>query len=993
MKKIYNYYSRFGSIEAVDTMKNSSFGLTLNQFCKALILVVMFVTFFAVESQATHGRYGNISWRPIPNQPGLVEFKVSLVYRKTFFYGINENVIGRTLNVSSFNHGDNTSRGIPLVITSESRTENWIFGEATFTKQYANPNGNYVAFFQFCCRLSSLLNNRDATFRMESAVNLGTGNISPISTLQPVISLPQGLESATFLIPAFDPNGDNLTFSLTPSAQMGSGSSNPSGFSIEPVTGLASFNTNRAQGLYSVAVTISDNNGATIPVDFLIRIIPASSNNPPVFVYPPTPTNASIIEVVKDETVNFTVRGEDPDANDFVSFQATGVPVGASFVPNLPFTGGVGEAVETTFSWTPTELGNVLLNFSIIDSNGAQAITSVTIRVVEFICDLVVSGETTPVTCVGGNNGTITVDTSGGAESYEFSIDGGVTYQSSNIFNDLEKGVYTITVRDANGCTEETVMEVDQQNDIPVINSLTGPLEPIPASLFTAEFQAEVTDDNLVQAFWDWGDGETSIENNPGIIINGSHTYTQSGTYTVTLTITDFCGETSFEIIENIVVFEACDLSITGETVPVSCVGGSNGIITIEANGGTEPYEFSIDGGVSYQESNIFRDVEEGIYTITVKGANGCREETIVEVGQQNDIPIINSLTGPSEPISLTSATVQLDAVVTDDNLVMAVWSWGDGETTIENDPGNIINGSHTYQQAGVYPVTLTITDFCGETTSEIFEFVVVFDPNGGFVTGGGWIHSPAGAYVNNPSAEGRANFGFVSKYLRGATVPTGQTQFQFQAEKFNFHSTSYEWLVVAGHRAQFKGEGRVNGQNGYGFMLTAIDGDRMGNKRGDRFRIKIWELTSEAIIYDNQMGASDDSDQSTELQGGSIVIHEPPRGNQNKRIEEGDEYDEQAEMEEAGEEQKLLVQLELTEFTIYPNPAHNNTNIRVGLTEPSTVEIRVFDTAGRMVFSEETVEEKSFIRNIQLDGLSAGLYHVVVKINHQYKQGRLIKK
>ena len=48
---------------------------------------------------------------------------------------------------------------------------------------------------------------------------------------------------------------------------------------------------------------------------------------------------------------------------------------------------------------------------------------------------------------------------------------------------------------------------------------------------------------------------------------------------------------------------------------------------------------------------------------------------------------------------------------------------------------------------------------------SQQFEFAVVCDPNGSFVTGGGWIHSPAGAYTANPSRTGQANFGFVSKY------------------------------------------------------------------------------------------------------------------------------------------------------------------------------------------------------------------------------------
>jgi hypothetical protein len=103
--------------------------------------------------------------------------------------------------------------------------------------------------------------------------------------------------------------------------------------------------------------------------------------------------------------------------------------------------------------------------------------------------------------------------------------------------------------------------------------------------------------------------------------------------------------------------------------------------------------------------------------------------------------------------------------------------------------------------------------------------------------------------------------------------VPTGQTEFQFKAGNLNFHSSSYEWLVVSGARAQYKGNGTINGAGNYGFLLTAIDGQVSGGGGIDKFRIKISNATG-AIVYDNQMGASDTGDASTALGGGSIVIH-----------------------------------------------------------------------------------------------------------------------
>jgi len=173
---------------------------------------------------------------------------------------------------------------------------------------------------------------------------------------------------------------------------------------------------------------------------------------------------------------------------------------------------------------------------------------------------------------------------------------------------------------------------------------------------------------------------------------------------------------------------------------------------------------------------------------------------------------------------------------------------------------------------AGVYAVTVTVACLGSDT-----QFLAVYDPTAGFVTGGGWIWSPVGALEIDPVLEGKATFGFVSKYQKGATVPTvptGNTEFQFKAGDLNFKSTSYDWLVIAGARAQYKGVGTINGGGEYRFMLTAIDGQVNGGGGTDKFRIKIWDKATDTLIYDNQLGAGDTEAPTTALGGGSIVIH-----------------------------------------------------------------------------------------------------------------------
>jgi surface antigen len=196
-----------------------------------------------------------------------------------------------------------------------------------------------------------------------------------------------------------------------------------------------------------------------------------------------------------------------------------------------------------------------------------------------------------------------------------------------------------------------------------------------------------------------------------------------------------------------------------------------------------------------------------------------------------------------------------------------AMLSGGTGGNSVEVQSGYVITA------AGVYTLTVTATDLAGnvETQSRMFT---VYDPTAGFVTGGGWITSPAGAYLDAPSLLGKATFGFVSRYKKGANVPTGKTQFKFNAAGLDFESVSYEWLVVAGNKAQFKGTGTINGAGDYAFFLTAMDGDGSGGTGVDRFRIRIWDRTSGGLIYDNQVNAPADADPTTALGGGSIVIH-----------------------------------------------------------------------------------------------------------------------
>jgi hypothetical protein len=243
-----------------------------------------------------------------------------------------------------------------------------------------------------------------------------------------------------------------------------------------------------------------------------------------------------------------------------------------------------------------------------------------------------------------------------------------------------------------------------------------------------------------------------------------------------------------------------------------------------------------------------------------------------------NQPPSLGAVTIPLDPVPV-GAAVSAGATFTDPDASdthTASWDWGDGTSSAgvvtEANGSGTVSGSHSYASAGVYPVTLTLTDSGGASAQAGAGYVVVYDPSAGSVSGKGSITSPAGAYLGT-SPEGTASFALVSRYQKGASSPSGKTEFQFKAGGLSFRGDSYQWLVVAGARAQYKGSGSLNGQGGYGFLLTAIDGQVSGGGGVDRFRIKIWQASTGDVVYDNEMGSGDDAGPTTALSGGSIAI------------------------------------------------------------------------------------------------------------------------
>jgi parallel beta-helix repeat protein len=327
---------------------------------------------------------------------------------------------------------------------------------------------------------------------------------------------------------------------------------------------------------------------------------------------------------------------------------------------------------------------------------------------------------------------------------------------------------------------------------------------------------------------------------------------------------------------------------------PIADIGGpyegNEGTqITLNASFSSDPdgdsltYAWDLDDDGEYDDATginpIYTWCDDFTGIVSVEVSDGTDTDAASTTVTVNNIdPIITGFTA-SPGLVEVNGTVTFNATFTDPGCDgwIASFDWdNDGiYDKILNSVTSPIQETNSFTETGVYTIKFKLEDDDEGFDSEIYQYVVVYNSTGAFVTGGGWIDSPEGAYPTNPNLTGTANFGFVSKYKKGNPTPIGNTQFKFKLADLDFKSDSYDWLVVTNHKAMYKGTGTVNGEDNYGFMLSAIDEDLTPSTDVDLFRIKIWDKdNNDEVIYDNQLGEDEDEDPCTEIGGGNIKIH-----------------------------------------------------------------------------------------------------------------------
>ncbi len=527
-------------------------------------------------------------------------------------------------------------------------------------------------------------------------------------------------------------------------------------------------------------------------------------------------------------------------------------------------------------------LGTTTVNCSASDTAGNSASASFTVTV----------QDTTPPVIIG-IPGDITAEATGpdgAAVTYTNPtatdlVDGSVPVSCSPAYGStfpLGTTTVTCTATDANSNTASSSFNVTVKDTTPpTISGVPGDI----TAEATGPSGASVTYTNPTAT--DLVDGSVAVNCSPA-----SGSTFPLGTTTVTCSATDAAGNTgSASFTVTVQDTTPPDTSITSS--PSDPTNSTDANFTFTGTDIVTPpasliFKCKIDGGgfSSCTSPQSYNSLSEGSHTFQVKAIDNAGNIDLTPASFTWTVdttpPIVSDVEATPNPVA-AGQQITITATIDDS---------GTGNSNIKSAGYNIdgFSGSMVAQDGnfdeptedvtadivslptGVYNVCVHGTDIADNTGDEVCTFLAVYDPSAGFVTGGGWINSPAGAYSADLSLTGKANFGFVSKYKKGTTVPTGNTEFQFKAGNLNFHSEIYEWLVIAGARAQYKGTGTINGTGNYGFLLTAIDGQVKGGGGVDKFRIKIWD--NDGIVYDNKMDSPDTGDDATELGGGSIVIH-----------------------------------------------------------------------------------------------------------------------
>ncbi len=427
-----------------------------------------------------------------------------------------------------------------------------------------------------------------------------------------------------------------------------------------PMAGSGMSTTGLIAGEYTI--TITDSNGCFIEVTDTI-------NEPPLLSATPITNDISC--------------SGDCDGMMTVSVSGGVGPYSYTWAINSPPTLSTdGDSLLNICATPAINLSNTV---TVQDDNGCQVDQLVTITN-PTVLDANVTG--TGILCNNDCNGTAISNPTGGTAPYTYLWTPSAPAADSAGITGLCFGNYFVTVTDDNNCTDTATYTVSNplalivtldstnitcngNNDGTATANITGGTAPFTIS-------------------WVGGNAPTTDTNFIDNLI--------PGVYTVTVTDDNGC---SFQA--SITIEEPQAITNTPVVVDANC-GATDGSITMDVSGGTQPYSYSWDTGNPADTNAILTNLGAGFYTDTVTDANGCIE--IFTIGVSN----------PNGPSGVTSTINDATCYGTCTGSINVIVIGGTPNFTYSWTGPNGFTGTDTTETglcAGTYSLTVTDASSC----------------------------------------------------------------------------------------------------------------------------------------------------------------------------------------------------------------------------------------------------------------------------------------
>jgi hypothetical protein len=259
------------------------------------------------------------------------------------------------------------------------------------------------------------------------------------------------------------------------------------------------------------------------------------------------------------------------------------------------------------------------------DANGCSITKSVTIIQPN---DIVITSTTTNATC-GNANGSAALTVSGGVGGYSYTWNPNVSTTSTA--SGLASGMYNVTVTDANGCSKQASI---------VINNTGGPN----FTVSTTDVSCNGGFDGSAAATVTSGTGPFTYSWNPIPFETDSLAQSlQAGSYSVTVTDGLGCSASS-----SFVINQPTAMTLSFTVVNASVSGASDGSITASTTGGTPFYTYSWNTPPPQNNANV-SNLSAGTYSVCVTDVKGCQICSSAVV-----------LDGPTDVAALTAESVKI---------------------------------------------------------------------------------------------------------------------------------------------------------------------------------------------------------------------------------------------------------------------------------------------------------------------------------------------